>query len=308
MASSLISRIRRVGFAVESTKGTAESIAAAMASTMVHDPTMAPDNTLPNERAVAGTTGEAVRVPGAQRGRLSFTTRLVHGDAFMDLLTCCGFTVSGTTTKTATIDVSESSQKTGTFVLWEDGRRKTLSGAAGAVSIEAEPDSGELVASWEFVGVYESVADNATPTGAVSVGSGYTARGMTLTLGGSALPECPGFTLDLGIEVALRQDITSATGYAHAYVSDVRPTLALEPQAQRVADHDVFGKLAAGTAEALVLTVTDAAGATLTISAPQAQRIDVGQGDRDGSATDPITLLLAIDQGDDQVALVATDA
>ena len=302
---SLAARRKVLGAAVETTKGTAEAMAAAMASTIVYDAKMKPDGMFDDgERAPNLLTGGTLpRTKGLQKGTLTFRTEMLHDDQFMTLIQGCGFSVAtgtgGIDTATPTTDLN--AQKTLTFELWEGGRRKILYGANGTFTLEAAGAAQRVFCSWEFSGIFETPDDEAMPSTTPTLTKGYRAQGMTFTFAAAAIPPMDGFTLAMNADVQPREDLTTATGLGYFIVGDVVPTLSIAPEARTVAQYDTFGKLLAGTAEALSIVLTDDSSNTLTIASPKAQRTDVDDGDRNSKLTDPIEMDLHVSAGNDQV-------
>ena len=302
---SLAARRKVLGVAIESTKGSAEAMAAAMASTLVYEAKMTPDGIFDEGERAPNllSSGTLPRTKGMTKGKLSFKTEMLHNDQFMTLIQGCGFSVA---TGSGGIDVATpttnlNTQKTLTFELWEGGRRKILYGAAGSFSLEAGGAAQRVFANWEFQGIFSTPDDEAMPATTPTLTKGYRAQGMTFTFAGAAIPPMDGFTLNMNSDVQPREDLTKASGLGYFIVGDIVPTLSIAPEARTVAQYDTYGKLLAGTAEALVMLLTDDSSNTLQIDAPKAQRTSVDDGDRNAKLTDPIELDLHISAGDDQI-------
>lgn len=296
----LILRRKLLGAATETTKGVAETVAAALSGTIVYNATMQPGDIYSNGQRLPnrGSTGSIPRTKGMQVGTCTFRTEMIAGDAFLTtLILGCGFTVS---TSVATPSADRTAHKTLTLVLWEGGRKKTLHGASGRFRLTADRAGNRVFADWTFSGIYNDVADQAMPSDPGVTTKGWRARGMTLTAAGGSIPYTSGFTLDAGVQVEERESQTATHGISHYFVADILPTLSLDPEARTVADYDQHGKFIAGTAEAYQLVLTDGTN-TLTIDAPKGQRTTLGDGSRGSKLTDPIELDLHVDSGNDQV-------
>ena len=196
-------------------------------------------------------------------------------------------------TVTAGVAVPEADvddQKTATVVLWQDGRRLQIRGAMGTGTIRPIASANRLQIECTWMGIMDAPTDAAMPSDPTFALTCFSARNASVSLGGSAAQPTDGFSLDLGVDVQSRDDITQSSGIAHFIASNVQPTLELPTEAARVATEDAHGKLLVDTAEALVLTCPDGEGNTLTIASPAAQRTGVADGDRNGKRLDTLTL------------------
>jgi hypothetical protein len=305
MAKGLMNRIARMGASIEAAKGTAETVSTAAASTLVTNATCEPVDLASQERAQAGSFGEFERVPGRRMGRMTFTLRPSHADILLTLLQGAGLKLT-----TLTLDPApdEDDQKTLTLSLWEDGRKKQIHGAVcEACRFYTDDTGGEIMCDMTFVGIWDAPVDAAVPGTAFPTVAGYVPRQMTLTRGGAAIPPVPGFELDLNPEATLREDVTQPSGYAHGIVTNLAPTLTLNQTAQLVAAYDGYGKLLAGTAEALSMVLSDLSSPanTLTITSPKSQIIETSSGDRDGTRTDDVVVaLMSSSAGNDMIQIV----
>lgn len=298
----IVARRRSLGVGVESTKGTAATVTTVMAATNVYDAKMVPVDLLGDGKRELhlNSSGTPPRVPGARKGKLTFKTELCFGDVTDTLLSGCGFEVAAHVA-TPTTDIS--AQKTLTFKLWEGGRVKTMYGCSGSFTLENGGTGQRVVVSWEFQGIWGGTADAAMPSDSMASYKPFTAKGATLTVGGSGIAPIDTFSLKSGSDTQMSENITKATGIGYFYAGDIQPTLSLDPEARLVVAYDTFGKLLAGTAEAISLTIVDADSHSFVIAAPKAQRIDVDTDERGKKAIDKTEFELHIDAGDDQIEI-----
>lgn len=297
--SLLLARKKLLGATQETTSGTAASVTAALAGTVVYDAEMVPDDMhsagkrMPHGHYLG--TYDAVK--GLQTGTLRYKQELRWQDGFAAMLTGAGYVLDTGVYKPTS---SFASRKTWSLAIWEDGRKKMLIGAV-ASALRISGKVGERVfADWEWKGVWQAVTDAAMPALAPINSAPYIARALTLTFGGAALPAGSEFEINLGLTAEPREDLTATQGVSHFVITEREPTLTIDPEARLVASHDAFGGLLAGTTGAISLVLT-ADGETLTIAAPRAQRISVGTSARGLKATDPITLALHASSGDDEL-------
>lgn len=299
----LVARRKLIGATIETTKGTAATVSAALDgafSDVVCEPV---DLFSEGERRAQGAhLGTSASVLGMKAGRLTFRHEWRHGDAFATLAQACGFELAtGVLTPKSDITLHKSL----TFKVWEGGRVKTIIGAMGTFSIEPGGPGQRVFINWEFSGIWVDPADDAMPSQAPITGQPYRAAGVVLTFGGSSLPQISTWNLNVNNEVEPRQDILQASGIKHYIVSDRGPTITLDPEARLVAQHDAYGDLADGVTGALQMVLTGAGG-TMTIDAARAQRTGVADATRDNKLTDDLTLALHASSGDDD--LVFTEA
>jgi hypothetical protein len=248
-------------------------------------------------------SGSVERVPSARKGKLSFTTELIEGDKFDLLISACGFSVAANVA-TPTTDLS--AQKTLTFALWEAGRKKMLHGCSGKLEIECGGPGQRVMCKWEFEGIWNAPTDAAMPALAPILTKGYTGKGLALTIAGAGIAPINSFNVKTGSDIQMRADLTTASGIGYFFTGDILPTLSLDPEARLVATSDVFGKLLAGTAEAVSLTLTDAASNTFIIAAPKAQRISIDSEERNKVRVDKTEFELHVSTGNDQLSITST--
>lgn len=291
-------RRKLVGMTIETTSGTAETPAAALANTQVLSVTCQPTGIFDGgeSRPVGQHGGAGPRTKTVQGGTLSMTTRMRHADATLSLLQLCGFVLSGTSSEIATATWADLSQReTGTFYVWESGRLKRLHAANGTATIKPASGSGGPVhIDWEFSGIFTMMSDVSMPSDPTLTTVAYRNAGLTFTLAGSAIPQISDWELNLGAEVAMRQDVTVDAGIHRYQVEDGSPMLTIDPEARLVASYDAYGKLLAGTKEAGQIVLSDGTN-NLTIDMPVCQRIDMPGGEREKKLTDNAQLELQKD-------------
>lgn len=299
----LLERRKLLGALLETTSGTANAPSTALANTEVYDIEIAPDGFFDGSenRPHGGGGGSAKRLIGKQGGKLTFKTRLRHGDATFTLLEGCSCVISGGDNEIAKpVWVDMTGRKTLTFRVWHAGRYLQIYGANGTVKFAPEGSAEPVVASWEFMGVWTAPGAQAMPSEPTLTTVALRAAGMTLTVGGGSIPQVDGWELDLGAKVSPRQDATAASGLHRYQVEDGNPKLKLTPEARLVAHYDAYGKLLAGTVEAISMVLTDGTN-TITIGMPAAQRIAVTPGKRDEKSLDEAEFELHKDSSGDDV-------
>ena len=287
----MLSRKAQIALKLETTEGTAVSLAAADADLYVYEVSFTPDIQTMPRNPLRSTLTNLPHLIGKKGASISFKTELVGsgtagtapslGDA---LLACgCSETVVASTSVTYApdTDATEGDGTSASVGLFIDGKRFAMSGSRGTYTIEYKAGEPAFIV-FTFTGVYGGVTDTAllsgitypTPTPKVWLGE-------TLTLGGVTLV-ADTLTFDAANTVTLRSDVTQAAGYLAAAITERVPTINVDPEEVLVATRDDWGKLAAGTASAVVATLTGSAGNIVTLNAPTAVVTNVGQSDRDG--------------------------
>lgn len=299
----LMSRKKLLGAQEETTSGTSVlgSITTARADTVVYDARCEPVDMFSEGKRKPNNSflGNIDAVPGRKVGRLTYREEIRYSAAngFLPVLTGAGMKLD--TTYKPTSDMS--SRKTWSLKLWEDGRWKGIYGAAANVRIVGTA-GGRIFAEWEWMGLWQTVADASMPSGSAINSTPFLLQAATFTLGAATAPLVNAFELDLGNTVSPRESITDGTGVKHFYVESREPTLRIDTEAHKVADYDTYGKLETPTTEALNLVASDGTN-SFTITAPRMQRITIGDSDRAGKLIDDLTYQCNASSGDDEVTI-----
>jgi hypothetical protein len=114
------------------------------------------------------------------------------------------------------------------------------------------------------------------------------------------------FSIDLGTQLALREDIGQAEGFFSALIVDRQATFSFDPEKELVATHDYYGIMVAATEDAMSFTLGADAGNITTISSPKAQYTSVKDGSRNGIACYNIDGRLNRSSGNDEIAIALT--
>ncbi len=257
--------------------------------------------------------GRVASVLGKQMGKLEFTMDVAPGGpllvngtgtaGYTNLATLAGFVgAAGTLTPGSSL----ATRVTKSFEVYEDGRKKTLTGCAANITIDLD-DGKKVTAKLVISGIWQAVADAAMPAQAPITAAPFVARGLALTVGGVAPATISKVSLDLGATVEEREDITAGSGIAQFLVTELLPKATLDPEARKVADQDVYGLLLGGTTAALAASLVSG-GHTLTITAPAIQRVKVTDASRGKRLTDPLDVNLCNSAGDDALTLADSHA
>lgn len=280
MGDSLLTRKAPIKVALESAKGTE---VAGTQAIIVFDPDMKPDGEF--ERRMGSGVFLGSNLAGVIVGRSGTLTMNVElrsdGAGGMEpglaiLLQGCGL---AKTAEVYEVHSSISDQKTISIDLYQDGRLKTLFGASGTFTVEAE-SGGRVMLSFTFTGIYKTPADIALPAFAPSTTPPLQFQNGIFTVGGSALATSK-FSLDMGNVIAPKADVTGPGGVLFYEIRDYDPSVGFDPESDLVANHDIYGIWLAGTLAALILTLGDST-TNITIGCPAIQYKEIPDADRDG--------------------------
>jgi len=309
MANPMITRRRVLHVIQEATAGTAESIGAAPYTTLaIENPSFT--RSVPFEaREGLGGFGSIRGTPGQQAGTISFTTPL-FGTASTTwasvLLPACGLSLltGGYRPTSLPPGAVGATSKTLSMYYSEDGRRHVIRGAMGNLTIRGSAGQ-RAVAEWSFTGRLDTPTDVALPTYSQPTALPIRVAAAALTIASFA-PKVADFSLTLGNDVQLREDISSAAGILHAYVANRAIAGTLNQEAELVATYAPMADYLTATVRALSLTL-GASGNQVAISVPDMQLTDVQSADRNGKLHDILSWVALRDDlsgdGDDEITI-----
>jgi len=286
----LLKRRRILAGKIETTIGTAETLTATEAAMNIRDVEVQ------SEIESIERPGQSAFSPlcssrAGDTGRVTFTTDLTGDGAAgtplwaSTFLPACGFVVA-TGTFSPNSAAPGSATKTCTIGVYQDGLFKRLKGCQGTAVINL-PAGRPASIDFDFMGVWDAPTDVALLTPTYPTVKPLRFVSSTLTLGGSGFTPLSSITIDLGNDIAMREDATTASGYISALIGGRRITGSMNPEATLVGTEDYYGDWIALTEQALSLTLTDGTD-TVTIAAPKLQFTNVQEGERDNLQTDDI--------------------
>uniref|UniRef100_A0A6M3KX79 Putative tail protein n=1 Tax=viral metagenome TaxID=1070528 RepID=A0A6M3KX79_9ZZZZ len=192
-----------------------------------------------------------------------------------------------------------------TLAFYMDGLIKKMWGARGDVTFSFNVGK-PAMAHFVFTGADFSVTDGSmlssityeltNPPAFLS--SAFTIQSYAALIG----------TVEIAMNnsVVLRQDSRQGSGYKNAIITGRSPVLTLDPEAVKVADHDFYGLLRAGTKGALSMVLGATEGNICTITAPQVQYRGISSDDKDGIRAFGIECKLNRSAGNDELSLAFT--
>lgn len=295
----LLTRLTLLGGAEEATAGTAEIVSSALAATAVYESRIQPGNVYEGGQRSPGLTHmDSLKSVATQLlGTLSFRLDITPGDKTIQLMSGCGYVITGTA---AALTSSQSAMKTWTFKQYENGRYKQLYGCSGDFTISLEVGKVASV-QYDFSGIWGADAAGAMPSNPTLTTLPYVCKAMTLTLGGATLPRASKCTIRGGVEIVPLVSFTGTEGIAYYTVVGRNPQITIDTEARLTSDLDTYGLLTTPTEAAFSAVLTRGAN-TFTIAAPKAQRVMVTDGDRNGVRLDEITLDCNASSGNDSLS------
>jgi hypothetical protein len=251
--------------------------------------------------SIGGTNGAARSTPGtfteyikaAGTGDLTFTPS--HADVICEIDNVSVKKVSG--------DIPSL-----TLSVFMDGVIKSIWGAKGNVRIEM--NSGQPgILHFEFTG-----ADFDVVTGNLLTGIDYPTiippaflnAGLLLNLYAAI---CSKVDIDTANAIALREDISSLSGYLSALITGRNPKGSIDPELTYIETHDFYGLWRTpGTLGALSLSANGGAGNIVTITCPKIRYAAIAPGDRNGIRTLALDFepTAGSDAGDDEISICLT--
>jgi len=179
---------------------------------------------------------------------------------------------------------------------------KLIAGARGQLKILGK--TGEaLFADMTFMGAYQAIADGAAITPNISNVNPPQLLASLFTTGGYS-PVVQSFEIDLGNKLSGREDLNSASGYKSFVITDGDTRGRMQTEMVKVATHDYYGQLNAGTLGALnVGPIGPAQYNKVQLTAPKQRITSVQETEVEGHMALDCGFQLAMDAGDDEFVL-----
>ena len=286
---ALLQRKRVFGAKIETTPGTAESMAGTEASFDAWDYVIQNETEM-TEVMGQGGFGRKPSVPGAYVGKVDFKTHMGWDGTATEpswadtLLPMCGY-VKSSQVFTPRTEYPGTNVKTGTLAVWSDGKLKLLKGCMGTFKIVAP--SGKLaVIEWSFSGVWVPETDVAIVSPTYPTAKALRHANSTSTWNSIAL--CySSITYDAG-NVLTPVECASGEGISMYIVSDRNSKVTADPESKLVATQDRHAAMLAMTEAALTYDIDGPTNSVITIAAPKAQLIKNTEAERAGLVVDQL--------------------
>lgn len=286
----LLRRRRVLAAKIEGTIGTAEALSGADGAFNVYNPIIQPTITMINREGQGG-FGYLPSALGGYSGTATFRTYLewdgtatepAWADTFFP---ACGWVKSGQV-YTPRSEAPGSNVKTLTIGCYVDGKLRSIAGAMGSFIVTL-PTGQPGYIDWTFTGVWQNEFDEAIiaptyPTVKPMRFAGGLAEWDNVNLCVSQA------VINSGNNVVLRECPTTAAGFISAIVTDRRPTITVDPEANTVATQDRWSRWESMLEYLLELDVDGPSNSVLSFDAPKASIINNQEGDRNNIVTDQI--------------------
>jgi hypothetical protein len=291
---ALHTRFKTIAAKIEDTKGTAETLTASEAAILAFDPAIDQSIEFENRMPAGFAGGVTTATPGVYGATFTASVELRGSGtagtlpAWAEtLLVACGLKDNGSGVLQPILAMDD--QKTVTIAIWEDGRKKQIHGAMGNAVLRGTFGQRTMV-EFTFTGIWDSPTDEATPTGITHEStSPLRFAGTTFTFD-SYHPKLSEFSFDLGNDVQLRPDVeVDPAGVFSAYIAGRQPTVTLDPEAVKVATHDLYGKWIAGTTVDFALSVGSTTGNIVAVNMDRLQYMSPTNAERNGLKVDQLT-------------------
>jgi len=286
----LLRKRAKFGAKAESTTGTEASTSATEAAYFAYNVEVRNDTEL-NQREREDTWGTHKGKVGALAASVKGSFELMGTGAGGctwddDILAAAGFSGVGGVWTPAVADAY--SVTTATVAHWQAGRKKVAYGCAFNLNFVFEAGK---IAMCEFDGrgIWKPPAAEAVPEVTYPTLSPLICKSMTITAATTEYRVAKA-AVNMNATVTLRQDASASSGFRSACVTNIVPTITIDPEALPLATKDWFDAFASETAVAIVITAGSATGNMLTISTDTAQlRNSPEDQDREGVLVDALT-------------------
>ncbi len=319
-----IPRRQQVLAKVEVTSGVDAVVAAA---DVIH-PVFGPPEWAPtvemNEREVTQPSHSQIQQKAGERSsQVTFSTEMKGSGAagtpppnLSVLLQACGFSeviVGGVSVTYApasedipslTIEVLEGSVDSGAGTV----KRKRLLGARGTVTFTAVKGQ-PVLANFVFSGKYVEPDDIAAFFTVPSIGPlPLSFLNASVVILGVATHKIQNLEFDMANEIVMRNDVNDATGNTEALYVGRKPVGSADPEQVATATDNFFADWTDEVLAAISYALTGSAGNIVTVTAPNVQTTNIGEGDRESVRIESLDLALIgdSDAGDDELTLVFT--
>lgn len=282
---SLLSRRKVLAAKIESTSGTAESLAASEGAYNVFDFEMQPAIGM-TDRPGQGGFGSLAAISELRTGSVSFKTE-IYGDGAggvpawaSTFLPACGWTNSAGTFSPKS-EAPGTNVKTITIGMFIDGMYKVLRGCAGTARFVFETGVRAHV-EWSFQGVWQAVTSSSliAPTYPTIL----PLRTVNTTFTYDSWSPCwSNLTIDMGNTIYLRPCQTNAdeSGLKGAIITDRRVTGQFDPESVATGTYNYYNKWITHSEASLSVDLENSTD-KITLAAPKTQIVNIQQGDRNG--------------------------
>lgn len=279
---------------IETTRGTLIAMTSAHAKLLTYDVSIDQNIEMVVRRPNGISAGKFAGIPAEYLGRMSMRHELKGSGSANTLpwwastfLIACGFEETASGSGILVPISAPEDQQTISIGVNRDGLLKQLAGAMGTFNLEYVNGRAAFI-NFDMMGVWQDPTDAAFPTD-IAHESTLPPRvaSATFTVGGTTR-NISRLSIAQNNTVAMRKTFENEAALLHAIVTERDPVGSIDPEANLVADHDVFGQFKTSTEAALVLDIGATNGNKVQIDAPKLQYMDPKEGDREGMLTHDI--------------------
>ncbi len=266
----LLRRKRVLAAKIETTPGTAISLAAADADYNVFNAIIQPSVETEGREGQSAFSALA-SVPGPRMGTCTFSTELTAGGTVPEwaatFLPACGFVDTAGVFSPVT-EAPGSNVKTLTIAVYNDGIVKKLVGCSGTFVIRLSAGRKSMI-DFTFTGKWADPDDVAILAPTYPTTAPLRFASATSTIGGTAY-RLSEVSIDAGNQVVMLESDADATGFHYALITGRNVTGTLSPELTLVATKDWHNEWLTRVEQALSIALAGSS-QTLTIAAPKLQ-------------------------------------
>lgn len=224
-----------------------------------------------------------------------------------DLLEACSMAESASAGSSVTYTPTSSSQKSVTLYIYDNDTGSAvlhkITGCMGNFTMKLT--AGQYgVLSFSFKGIYNAPTDvalTAAPT--YESTTPPIVESCTFTINSLSTLIAQELSLDIGNEIASRDDINSASGLKGFIIANRKGKGSFNPEAILVATYGFWDDWTGATQRALSCVVGSASGNKVTITAPKVTIDSIADADRERILTRDIPFSLGQNAGNDELVL-----
>ena len=292
MAGPLLKKVSVLAAKIETTIGTAISLSGTDATFNVYNAQITP-NIQMTDREGQGAFSKLTSVLGQQTGTCTFSTDLIMGTSesawSSTFLPACGLGKTSTTYGCKS-EAPGSTVKTLTMAIYVNGVIRRIRGAVGTFTINCLAGQ-KISLDFSFQGVYDAFEAGAILTPTLATNAALRWAASTTAIDGSSIA-ASSLTFDLGNVINPLESQAVDEGVKNFIVSDRRPTLTIDPEADTSVSITRYTKWIETAPVAVVWdSNTSVDGGKWAFSVPAAQIINQQPGERSGIETEQLNFL-----------------
>lgn len=287
----LLKKVSCLAAKIETTIGTAIALSGADGVFNVYNANITP-NIQMTDREGQGAFSKLTSVLGQQTGTCTFSTDLTMSTAApawaTTFLPACGMGLTSTTYGCKS-EAPGSTVKTLTMAVYVDGVLRRIRGAVGSFVINCLAGQ-KISLDFTFQGVYDAFTSGSILTPTYPSHAAMRWATSTTTIGGTAVA-ASSLTFDLGNVINPLESQAVDEGIKNFIISDRRPTLTIDPEADTTNSVTRYGNQLAMTTAAIAWNATSGSTGAWAFSIPAGQILQHTPGERSGVETEQLTFL-----------------